>query len=588
MAGASEPPLIDPRHGDVEDDVSSPKQRSLLAIAGSLLAEISLPKLLFAFIFSIVVPGLLLGLAPLVASAWLLKLSTTAAQMTGLGAAFVLMAVVAAGWFGWRPLLAAAERNFWSLNALAIQPAYTFSREGLRYLAEGMLRTDASNTTRARLRALSSAAAAIVLSIIALAIAAGAWPGTRWVGTAADLLDVRGMILPMLANAVVIVFAYLAAAALVWGFADALMPQPVDLGGYDSESGGPTWRVAHLSDIHLVGERYGFRIESGRSGARGNERWREILARLDEVHGASPLDIILITGDLTDAGRSAEWAEFFAALEAYPRLAELVIALPGNHDVNVVDRASPARMDLPTSPMKRLRQVRTISALGMLQGSRLHVVESSADKLGGTLADALKWHGGEMAAFADNGSLRLSRSLAGLWATIFPMVMPPATDNGLGVIVLNSNAETHFSFTNALGLVSAEQARGLSAAVGQYPRACWIVALHHHVIEYPKPAKALSERIGTALINGSWFIRRLQHLASHAVIMHGHRHIDWIGECGGLLIVSAPSPVMAPIDCQETYFYVHTLAVGADERLKLLAPERINVRNQPVADEAWV
>ena len=103
----------------------------------------------------------------------------------------------------------------------------------------------------------------------------------------------------------------------------------------------------------------------------------------------------------------------------------------------------------------------------------------------------------------------------------------------------------------------------LQVAVRQYPRACWIVALHHHVIEYPKPAKALSERIGTALINGSWFIRRLQHLADHAVIMHGHRHIDWIGECGGLLIVSAPSPVMAPIDCRETYFYVHTYAVGS-------------------------
>ena len=189
------------------------------------------------------------------------------------------------------------------------------------------------------------------------------------------------------------------------------------------------------------------------------------------------------------------------------------------------------------------------------------------------------------AAFADKGSLRLSRSLAGLWATIFPMVMPPATDDGLGVIVLNSNAETHFSFTNALGLVSAEQARALAVAIRQYPRACWIVALHHHVIEYPKPAKALSERIGTALINGSWFIRRLQDLANHAVIMHGHRHIDWIGDCGGLLIVSAPSPVMEPIDCLETYFYVHTLAVGSDERLKLLAPERINGRGQPVANE---
>ena len=39
-------PLLDPRNGDVEDDASSTKQRSLLSLAGSLLAEISLPKLL--------------------------------------------------------------------------------------------------------------------------------------------------------------------------------------------------------------------------------------------------------------------------------------------------------------------------------------------------------------------------------------------------------------------------------------------------------------------------------------------------------------------------------------------------------------
>src|SRR6185312_1837774 len=147
MAQASDPLLIDPRRGDVEDDVSSPKQRSLLAIAGNLLAEISLPKLIFAFTFSIVLPALLLGLAPLVATAWLLKLSTTAAQMTGLGAAFVLMAVIAAGWFGWQPLLRIAERNFWSLNALAIQPGYAFCREALRYLAERMARTEASAAT---------------------------------------------------------------------------------------------------------------------------------------------------------------------------------------------------------------------------------------------------------------------------------------------------------------------------------------------------------------------------------------------------------------------------------------------------------
>jgi hypothetical protein len=53
---------------------------------------------------------------------------------------------------------------------------------------------------------------------------------------------------------------------------------------------------------------------------------------------------------LTDAGRSAEWAEFFDAFAPHPQLAGLLVGLPGNHDVNVVDRANPARLDLPTSP----------------------------------------------------------------------------------------------------------------------------------------------------------------------------------------------------------------------------------------------
>ncbi len=301
-----------------------------------------------------------------------------------------------------------------------------------------------------------------------------------------------------------IVAGYFGGAAFVWGMADATMAQPRDLRAFDAPpKGGRSWRVAHLSDIHTVGERYGFRVESGRSGARGNERLRLALARLDEIHAAQPLDAILISGDLTDAGVSAEWAEFFDALAPYPALAGLLIGLPGNHDVNVVDRANPARLDLPTSPTKRLRQLRSVSAFAALQGSRARIVDSAAGRLGDTLAQALEPHRAAIEAFADKGSIRLSLRLADLWAAVFPMVLPPDTEDGLGVIVLNSNADTHFSFTNALGMMSYEQARGIDIAVAQFPRACWIVALHHHVVEYPKPAKALSIRIGTALINGS-------------------------------------------------------------------------------------
>ena len=74
----------------------------------------------------------------------------------------------------------------------------------------------------------------------------------------------------------------------------------------------------------------------------------------------------------------------------------------------------------------------------------------------------------------------------------------------------------------------------------------------------PGAAKALSERIGTALINGSWFIRGLKSLAGRAVLMHGHRHVDWVGECAGLTIVSAPSPVMnATDDARRISMYTH-------------------------------
>jgi hypothetical protein len=586
MAQAADPPLIDPRRGDAEDDLSSPKQRSLLAIAGSLLAEISLPKLLFAWTFSILLPAVLLGLAPLVATAWLLKLSKAAAQLTGLGAVLLLVAVVALGWFGWRPLLRIAETNFWSLNALAIQPGYAFCREALRYLTERMLGTGASPAMRGRLRAISSVTAAILLCVAGVLIAAAVWPASRWLGTAADLLDVRGLILPTLANAVVVVCAYLAAASLIWGFADALMDQPINLGAFDASSGGPTWRIAHLSDIHLVGDQYGFRIESGRRGPRGNGRFTRILDSIAAIHRTHPLDLVLISGDMTDAGLATEWAAFLDAVERHPALAERLLILPGNHDLNIVDRLNPARLDLPFSPIKRLRQMRALSAIAAIQGHRVRVVDQSSGHIDRTLTQALEPHRTRIADFADTGSVRLSLGLGQLWNDQFPLILPPAEANGLGVAILNSNAETHFSFTNALGMVSVEQTRRLRAVVERFPQAHWIVALHHHLVEYPMSVAKFSERIGTALINGSWFIRKLRSLAPRAIIMHGHRHIDWIGACGELKIVSAPSPIMGATDEAPTYFHIHTLTAGHDGRVCLLAPERVDIAGVNPAEEA--
>jgi hypothetical protein len=219
--------------------------------------------------------------------------------------------------------------------------------------------------------------------------------------------------------------------------------------------------------------------------------------------------------------------------------------------------------------------------MGALQGERVRVVDRAHRRLGETLAQTLTPHRDAMGAFADVGRPRMSNELTEVWAGVFPMVLPPDPDDGLGIVLLDSNADTHFSFTNALGMVSADQVRGLEIARAHYPHACWLIALHHHVVEYPRPAKALSERVGTALINGNWFVRRLRSFAGRAILMHGHRHVDWIGECNGIPIVSAPSPVMEATDDQDTCFYIHTLAVGSNRRLLLLQPQRVTISGQP-------
>src|SRR6202020_1172243 len=134
--------------------------------------------------------------------------------------------------------------------------------------------------------------------------------------------------------------------------------------------------------------------------------------------------------------------------------ASLVLCLPGNPDLNAVDRANPARLDLPMRPKKRLRQVRTISALSAVQGASVRIFDRETQRLGQTLEKSLEPHKAEIAAFADKGLIGLSISLAQLWTVMFPMVKPPNTEDGLGIIVLNSNAETHCSFTNPLWRVS--------------------------------------------------------------------------------------------------------------------------------------
>ena len=584
-------PILDPRDGDIEDDALSTRQRSIASLAGSLVVEISPLKLIVAWLLLVGFPAFLLGLAPRVAVIGLGALSSAADYaLTGFWSAMTLVAIACLGWFFGARAVRLIETSFWTLNGIFVQPIYALCREGLRHAVERMLAPNADEGAQSKVRAICAALAGVVVFIAASLVIVAVWPATVWFASAPTTNSLWRVLSIAFANSAVLVAGYMAVASLAWGIADATMSQPRNLCVEPVEPSTATasrrWRIAHLSDIHLVSGRYGFRIESGRSGPKGNGRFHRLLVRLDEIRRVSPLDIILVTGDATDSGSSAEWAEFFDVLADYPELARLFLILPGNHDVNVVDRVNAAKLDLPTSPKKRLRNLRTLSAIERVQGSRVRVVDTAAKRVGQTLSDSLKPHIANLRAFSDTGSFRLSWVLGDIWAESFPMVLLPDPADGLGVILLNSNAETHFSFTNALGLISLQQVRSIRIAVAQYPRASWIIALHHHVVEYPGRVNAFSERIGTALVNGNWFVRTMQRIAPDSVLMHGHRHIDWIGACGPLRIISAPSPTMEATDEEASHFYIHTFAVGTTGSLDLLPPERVDLEGARSNDEA--
>ena len=135
-------PILDPRNGDIEDDASSTKRRSMLSLAGSLLAEISLPKLAIAWMLLIGFPGLLLGAAPLLVSIWIAAVWSKAANIFHRNPAGAAAAAAGGDWLVRGPATAAARRKQLLVVERAGCPTrlYRVSRRAFGILPNGCLR----------------------------------------------------------------------------------------------------------------------------------------------------------------------------------------------------------------------------------------------------------------------------------------------------------------------------------------------------------------------------------------------------------------------------------------------------------------
>jgi 3',5'-cyclic AMP phosphodiesterase CpdA len=576
-------PIWDLRRGDDDDNRMSPQSSGLRGMILSAALEFNLVKAAVALLTLMVVPALLLGAAPSVVvtyGRWMRHAMIMAGTNPALGLVSLGLLVAIAVWAG-RHLLTIVFDNFQHLHYTLVFPMFVALRELLRSIAEQFLGKSITPYQLDRGRRIGAVLAAILFAAGGLALA---FTVERYMGF--PVLDFTRVhpwtkVKAALGNAAIILGFSTAAASLFWLWRELRLSGPVkDWAPPPPDPQSPTVRIAHLSDLHLVGERYGYRMEAGTHGPRGNRRILHALRKLASIHAETPLERIFVTGDITDAGTRAEWAEFIDLLRGNPEIRALLSFVPGNHDVNTVDRTNAARLDLPWSSSQALRKLRTVLALDMVQGDRAHVVHRASGRLGPTLGDYLR-EGNRMErlrSLAESGAIRGRWEMERVWDSIFPLVEPVHGSHRCGVILLNSNARTHFSLTNAIGFVSPPELRALKSVLRNYPGSPWIIALHHQIVEYPVPSISLKDRVGLALVNASDVLAAIEPYASSTMVLHGHRHWDWVGTCGGVVLCSAPSAALgSQVGKHMGSFRIHDLAFDDLGSTRLMKTEKVLV-----------
>lgn len=574
--------IWDLRRGDADDDRLSPGGRGLRSIILSTLFEFNLLQGALAFLLLILLPALLIGLVPSVARTYGAVLKGAMTRLLDepyRGLAVLAICAAVAYWWG-VSLAKYTLRNIWQLHYTLVFPVFVLVRETVKLIGEGRMREQSSVADLHRLRRIGTVIAGALFAGGSLLLAVALLKTYGIVSVSLTTAAPGEIMRAALIDGVIVLAFSTVASSLFWAWQELSAISPViNWTSAAVRAPGKNIRIAHLSDSHIVGGPNEFRMEPGARGPRGNDRWSAVLDRLAALDAEKPFDWILLTGDVTDAGTRTEWVEFMDRTALHPQFSGRLLMLPGNHDVNIADRADAAKLELPWSVSMALRKLRFLIAADSLQGTRVHLVDHVSGKLGPTLDSFLRSDGrqDQMRSLAALGSIRAAINVSRIWRDLFPLVVPPANGQP-GVMLLNSCSDNHMALTNAIGVVDPQQLRAVTRLLTEFGDATWLMALHHQVVEYPTAGASLKERVGLTLINAPDLIASMGLHARRIVIMHGHRHRDWIGHCGDVGLCSAPSATLGNFDGNyaDGVFHVHDLRIG-DGGLCVADTERIIV-----------
>jgi len=299
--------IWDLRRGDHDDNRTSTHGGGLRGLVIPTLLEFNYLKAPFSFVILILGPAILVGIAPSVVVTYgqfVLHAATLARSRVIIGLAFLLFLIVAAAWAG-RRFLTAAFAKTRHLHYTLIFPIFVALREVLRTIGDRVGGKTLSPEKLSRRRRWATILAALLFCIAgaALAITAEVSIGLKLVNV--ERLSAWATIKATLGTAAFILGISTVIESLQWLKRELSLKSPVLDWVHVSSSAVSILRIAHLSDPHLVGERYGYRMETGAYGPRGNRRFRHALRKLTSIHAHTPLDHIVVTGDITDAGTRA-------------------------------------------------------------------------------------------------------------------------------------------------------------------------------------------------------------------------------------------------------------------------------------------
>jgi len=343
----------------------------------------------------------------------------------------------------------------------------------------------------------------------------------------------------------------------------------------------------HWSDIHLTESPQALRLDGGRSP---NNTWEKVIARASSITPAP--DLILMTGDQTNAGQASEWSAFFSTINGLPpELRSKLVILPGNHDLNLPHPTDVVSSEGTSNVLARARMLRMIAAIDCVQGDRAWILADGLTRKEDKIVrvrDFIDTYRSEFGLFFQNPPQLVQRQKITHWPgagvtsawvdatppeinqrfhrpehvfqALFPMVIEEPRTQQL-VYVLDSNAVGGNVVDNAFGQIRWDHLillRRLQAHFGRRPS---IYLLHHHVALPPLLGAELRtkangfrphlKKLSNALLRRFMVLRNASEFLAalpgdrEAIIFHGHRHTGFEGQLGpGIQIISAPSTTL--------------------------------------------